>query len=184
MTNYEGFSKEELDSFINAAKRLASKSVLTSVISIIENAGGNAHELIEDIKKHMLDYAGYVQCTFKEITWKLNISLSIVEKGYRTSIDIPNESYAQDLFDQYNVLKRIAVAYWQQFLEDNAGLYKRICDQCPGTDFSRLIIDPDNPTTMYFDPNSSKRIGIFCYYMDENGRPFYKVTDKKQIEKS
>jgi hypothetical protein len=111
-----------------------------------------------------------LQCEFDEITYKLNISLTICKRDYKADISVPPGGYAKDLFDKYNFLKSIAVAYWSQFREDNKALFERICNYRKDIDWTELIIDPKSPTTLYFDPNSDVRIGIFPYYVDENGR--------------
>ncbi len=178
----ESFSSEEVDSFINMGKIIASKVVLTMLTTVIEE-GPIKHsldqkecaKLVKKIKATMpYNYAGFVQCSFKEIPFSLNISLSLVNKGYKTDVHIPHADYTSDLFEKYNLLKQLAVAYWRQYAEDNSALFKRICNYRADIDFSNLIIDPQNPTTLYLDPQSEKRVGIFCYYVDQNGKPFYK----------
>ncbi len=178
----ESFSSEEVDSFINMGKIIASKVVLTMLTTVIEE-GPTKHsldqkecaKLSKKIKATMpYNYVGFVQCSFKEIPFSLNISLSLVNKGYKTDVHIPHADYTSDLFEKYNLLKQLAVAYWRQYAEDNSALFKRICNYRADIDFSNLIIDPQNPTTLYLDPQSEKRVGIFCYYVDQNGKPFYK----------
>ncbi len=177
----EKFSDAEINNFITMGKQIAGKSVLTAVIDVVAEgppkgfSKKRAERLIRNIKKLIpYDYSGFVQCAFNEIPYTLNISLSRVDKNYRTDIDIPHESYAKDLFQQYDFLKNTAIAYWRQFVGENPDLYKKICDYRPDVDFNEISVDINNPTTMYFDINSSTRIGIFCYYVDNEGKPFYK----------
>lgn len=177
----ENFSEEEINKFITMGKQLASKSVLSMLISVIEEGpakGLDAREcekLVKKIKAKMpYNYCGFVQCSFDETPFLLNISLSLVDAAYKTEVDIPDVRYTADLYQKYNFLKNTAVAYWRQFAEDNKELYDRICNYRADVDFGQLIIDTKNPTSMYFDPCSAKRIGIFCYYVDQNGTPFYK----------
>lgn len=180
----EKFTPEEIDNFIQMGKRIASKSVLTAIMEVI-NEGPTKHgldkkeaaKLCKLITKMMPHKdSGYTQLEFTEVPHKLNLCLSIVQKGYRTDIDIPDLRYATDLFEQYNFIKALAVAYWKQFSEDYNALFRRICNYRADLNLADLVIDPTNPTALYFDPNSAKRIGIFAYYVDSNNRPFYKRT--------
>ena len=175
------FSEDEVNDFINSGKKLASKAVLSALICVIKEGSAKnlsadeATRLTKKIEKLMpYNYSGFVQCAFKETSYLLNICLSLVDKDYKTDIDIPHASYARDLFQQYDFLKNIAVAYWKQFCEEQPELLKRIADYRRDVDFSQLIIDPNNPTTMYFDPECARRVGLFAYYVDQQGRPFYK----------
>lgn len=173
------FSQDEITNFITMGKQLAGKTVLTSLIKVLEEGPQKGFSspvrLIKKIKKLIpYNYVGFVQCSFVEINFLLNVSLSLVERKYVTDIDIPSGDYAEDLFQKYNFLKNIASAYWRQFCEENKDLFKKICDYRSDIDFSALVVDPNNPTTMYFDPDCAYRVGIFCYYVDRDGRPFYK----------
>jgi hypothetical protein len=182
------FNRDEINNFITMGKQLASKAVLSALVCVLrENgpvddiAGKSAREkesarLIKKIEKLMpYDYSGFVTCSFKEIPYILNITLSLVNRDYKTDIDIPHESYAKDLFEQYNFLKNIACAYWRQFSEENPTLIERIAKHRPDVDFNSLVVDQNSPTTLYFDANCPRRIGLFCYYTHE-GRTFYKKT--------
>lgn len=169
------FSSEEIASFVTLGKRLAGKAVLSMVIDLAR-AHGASKQLTKRLTKAIpFDCSGFIQCSFTEIPYKLNVSLSIVDKDYRTSIDIPHADYVNDLYTKYNFLKDIAQAYWSQFAEENAGLYKELVVLCADVDFSKLHSEESNPTTMYFDASSAKRIGIFCYYVNEAGAPLRKV---------
>lgn len=171
------FSDDEVAKFINLGNVLASKSVLHALCHVLHDGRDKkvGHELVKKVTELMpYDYSGHSSISFHEIPYKLNIFLSLVDRNYRTDIDIPSEDYSKDLYEQYNFLKKVAVAYWKQFSEENPDLLKEISIHRPDLDFTSLIIDANNPTTMYFDPECSKRIGIFCCYVDEKGVPFYK----------
>lgn len=175
------FTDDEVTKFITMGKQLASKSVLSAVICILREGpekgkdAGESTRLIKKIEKLMpYDYSGFVQCAFNETPLLLNISLSLVARDYRTDVNVPHESYANDLFGKYDFLKNIAAAYWKQFNEEQPELMKRVADYRPDIDFSNLIVDENNPTTLFFDPECKMRLGIFCYYVDQHGRPFYK----------
>lgn len=182
----EKFSDNEINSFINMAKILAGKPVLTLVMEVIKEANtvkkGNTSEnqrecdrICKLIEKAMpYNYTGFTQCEFDEMKFKLNITLSIVKRGYKTDIAIPDAKYAQDLLKQYKLLKELAHGFWAQFAEDNKSLYERICKFCGSMDMSKLTVPDDNPTVMYFDECNGTNVGIFAYYVDEEGRPLRK----------
>lgn len=175
------FSSEEIDNFINVGKKLASKVVLAAVKHVINEgpekglSDETAKKLCKKIDKRCPEQGvGNVGLSMTEIPFTLCICLSIVNKGYKTDIDIPSPAYAHALFEQYNFLKQTAKAYWAGFREQYPLLFDKICEYRKDVDFSELVVDSENPTTMYFDALSKKRIGIFCYYKDQNGIPFYK----------
>ena len=177
----KGFTSAELNSFIGAGKTLASKAVLSMLIALVNEGPsrgcGPSTRLAKKIKQRMpCSYSGYASIKFDETPHVLNVSLSLVDKDYRTQIEVPSDKYARDLFAQYNFLKGVAVAYYKQFSEEQPALMAKIAAYLPDVDFSELRIDSANPTTMYIDPFASKRVGIFCYYT-LNGQPLYKHVD-------
>ncbi len=178
------FSTAEIENFIKLGKVMTSKAILSAVVCVVMEgpskgfARDEADRLKKKIEKLITEKgAGYTQVAFRETSMKLNICLSLVDRQYKTDISIPSTDYARDLFRQYDFIKNTAVAYWRQFAQENPSLYKRICDYRSDVDFSELTIDEKNPTTLYFDPACAKRVGIFCYYVDEDGNAYYK---KKQ----
>lgn len=175
------FSDEETQQFINAGGKIAGKPVLSALICVIEE--GPAKGLSSDESKRIcerlrklipFDFCMPAQIEFRETPYKLNITLSLVARTYRASVDVPSDAYAQDLYKQYDFLKAVAIAYWRQFVEENETLFKRICSYRTDIDFTHLIVDAENPTTLYFDPACAKRIGIFNYWLSPNGQPLYK----------
>jgi hypothetical protein len=175
------FSQQEIDGIIKTGKIMASKAVLSMLISVIEEGkekgfdSAECDKLVKLIRGRMpYDYCGFVQCEFEETDFKLNISLTLAERGYKAEISVPDAKYAQDLYSQYNFLKGVAVAYWQQFVEDYNALYKRICAYRKDVDFSVLTIDAASPTTLFFDPKSKMRVAVFPYYTNAQGQPLRK----------
>jgi hypothetical protein len=174
------FSKSEIDDFIAMGKVLASKPVLSALIELINESPERGFDkkesdrLVKKISKLMpYKFAGHTSISFKEVPHILNLSLVIAPKDYKVITDIPHESYAADLYKQYDFLKNIAVAYWCQFSQDHSEVYKRVCDYRSDIDFSNLIVDPELPTTLYWDPESAKRVSLFSYYT-LNGKPYYR----------
>jgi len=175
------YGKDEIDRFITMGKQLAGKVVLGALIWVIEEGPkkGKSAATAKKLVRRITDlipypYSGFLQIFFKEIPYRLNISLSLTPRDYKTAIDIPHDSYAKEMFDKYDFLRNTATAYWQQFSEENSQLLGQICNYRSDVDFTSLVTDADNITTMYFDPDAAKRIGILCYYVDENGKPFYR----------
>lgn len=175
------YSQEEIDGIIKMGKTMASKAVLSMLVSVIEEGPDRGYDpaeckkLVKLVRKRMpCNYSGFLQCEFAEIDFKLNISLTLATRDYQAEISIPDAKYAGDLFRQYNFLKSIAIAYWQQFVEDYNALYKRICQYRSDVNFSELTVDTASPTTMYFDPNSKARVGILPYFVSADGKPLRK----------
>lgn len=175
------YSQEEITAIIKMGKVMASKAVLMMLISVIEEGPGRGlsdeecKTLVRLVKQRMTyDYCGFLQCDFDETEYKLNISLTLAEKDYVADISVPDVKYAKDLYDKYNFLKSIAIAYWTQFTEDHNALFKRICAYRADINFAELVVDPKSPTTLYFDQDSKKRVGILPYWVDAQGRALRK----------
>jgi hypothetical protein len=172
----ENFSDAELESFINMGAQLASKSVLTAVAFILREANTPRGDKLARKVERLIpyNYSGYMQCTFTETPYKLNVCLSIVQRDYQCDVSVPNEDYAKDLYKKYTFLKNVAVAYWRQFSEQYPKLVKQIAEHRSDIDWAELVIDKASPTTLYFDPASARRVGLFCYYVDPQGNPLRK----------
>jgi hypothetical protein len=180
------FSETEVQNFIKLGGVLASKAVLTYVQEVVAECAavkeGDRKEIEKErdricklIKKTMeFENCGFTQCEFNEIKYKLNISLVLVDAGYRTDIAIPDASYARELIKQYGFLKEVAHAFWNQYIQTHKTLYERISKFCGGMCLDRLIVPANNPTVMYFDECNRRNIGIFAYYVDEQGNPLRK----------
>jgi len=173
------YTKEQLEWIMDVSNKVSEKTVLNLLISTVEEGPalgqGPCDELVTKIREKItIGFCGYLQCEFEEIKHRLNVSLTMVEKNYVASIDVPSDKYAQDLYAKYQLLKIIATAYWGQFYKDNTELLAEVAQYRPEVDFSTLHCDTESPTTLYFDPNSKFRVGIFPYYVDKNGKLLYK----------
>ncbi len=183
----EKFSQTEIENFITLGKQLASKAVITALINVVKDGPGKnksvaeCNRLVKKLGTKMpYNYCGYVQCEFKETPHKLNISLSIVPKTYEPDIEVPSQDFASEIFTKYEFLKKTATAYYLQFCEENTELFKRIIAYRDDLDLSELVIDEKSPATMYFDPESTTRIGVFPYWINgATGQPFRKDPTKK-----
>jgi hypothetical protein len=175
------YSENEIEDFVNLEKRLASKPVLTSVMEVIREGpekgldAKEAERICERITS-LMPYpdTAYVSVSFTETDFSLGLSLTIVDKNYRTDIDLPHQDYVRDTYDKYDLLKQCASAYWTKFCFDNKDLFNRIADYRKDVDFSVLHMDPENPTTLYFDPESRRRIGIGGFYIGTDNKIYFK----------
>lgn len=174
------FTAEEIDQFISMGASLTSKAVLSAAVEVLKE--GPAHGFPAKTSKRLVRQVeaampckgvGFVSCEFREIPEILAIHLVIVPRDYKAEVDIPHADYAQDLFAQYNFLKNLASAYWAQFVEQNQELYTEMCEYRADVNWT-LTVDPNSPTTMYFDPASAKRVGLFAAYRTPAGQMMYK----------
>lgn len=173
----KNFSEQEIDDFIHMAKKITCKAVLTHVCEILKTVEHtDAPRLIARLEKLMPVAAGCIIVDLAQIEMKLNISLSICPRDYVASIPVPDDpGFKQDLYSQYDAVKKLAVQYWRQFSEDEADLVTQIAAACPNVNFDELVIGSGTAnTTLYFDETCPKRCGIFPYYTDLSGRPFVK----------
>ena len=169
------FSKDEIREFINMARTLTAKAVFSALVAVVKATPESQarDSIIKQLEKLMPSTIGYVQCEFDDFEFKLNITLCLVPRTYITRIGIPSEQYKNDLYAKYNMLKKLAIAYWRQVVKDYPTLVDSIAALRPDVNFENLVIDVENPSTMYFDSMCSHRIGIFCYYVDQNGKAYY-----------
>lgn len=180
------FSEKEIDDFIQLGRILSSKSVLSGLIEVLKEGPSRgfstpeSDRLVKRITALMpCAYSGFTNIEITGMDIRLNLSLTICEKDYVTAVDGPDDpEFIKDLYAQYNFLKNTASAYWKQFCQEQPDIYNRICQYRTDIDFSELVVDTDSPTTMYFDPLCTKRIGILAYYVDKNGKPYMKRTKK------
>jgi len=177
----EKYSVDEIQEFMELGAKVANMAVIKSLQAVIDMYVAKGKDAAEgaEIKQALgatLKYPqpSYLQVEFRETDMKLNICLTIVDRDYRTSIDIPSHDYADDLFKSYDALKQYAVAYWHAYMEEYKVIVDRLKAFIPEIDFNKMKMNKDNPTTLYFDEACPKRIGVFCYYVNSKGQPFYK----------
>lgn len=175
-----GFSDEDVNQFVNMAQTMASKSVLTHICDILAEAPDRgyaaADRLIERVEKAKPNnFSGYTHIDITGMDIKLHISLTICPNDYKAEIEVPpDDAFIKDLYGQYNFIKQLAVAYWQQFQRENTDLFDRIKQARPDVDFTELKISSPDATTLYFDKECSRRIGLLPYYVDKHGKPLRK----------
>ncbi len=188
-------TEEEKQKMAATASAFACKPVLCALISFVEEyvkSPKSKKMLVNRIKNHMVQTV----CANLSVELdeqynergaiKLHIGLSLVERTYVAAIDLPTLEFKEELFGFYNYVKLLATSYWKAMLAipDVAKLVHDInaaVDDLPKDEnvetnkpqIEQLIIDPLNATTLYFDPRSAKRVGIFPWYT-RNGQPIRK----------
>jgi len=173
----EKFSETEIDDFINMGTKLTSKAVLSAALEVLRTSThADAPRLIERFTRLIPQAAGVIIVDLNGLDMKLNIALSICPRDYIADIMVPDDpSFKKDLYSQYDLLKNLAMAYWKQFTEDNAGLITQMKECCPTANFDELTVGiGDANTTLFFDDACEKRAGVFPYYTDKNGLPYVK----------
>jgi hypothetical protein len=168
------YSQSEMMNIIKTGIEMSAKPVLEAAsLNLREHGYADLAERVMGMCP--VKNTGYMSCTIDEVDLVLNISLCVVKKDYKSSISIPHEKYANDLFANFNALKQMATAYWLQFQNDNADLVKEIHNIDPNC---ALVVDEANPTTMYFGRDYPYRVGIFCYYTDPKTGQHYVNKNK------
>lgn len=153
----------------------AGKAVLAAAVCALNGVGATASpSLVKLVEAKMpSERPACITCEFAETSCKLQIYLSLVARDHRAEASVPNEEYAMDLYKKYNTAKDFAIAFWRQFEVDNPAIFARIKAGRPDLDWV-LRVDPDSPTTLFFDPDCVFRAGIFCLPVDSQGRPLVK----------
>jgi len=172
---------EEIAKYTNMAHIMVSKAILSSVVHVLEekkDKSATDEAEIRDIagvlEEKMCKHPGCLGLEFDDHDkMVLQIYLTVVKKGYVATIDVPSAEYAHDLYRQYDLVKRLALTYWKHFQMTNVELMERCAKLRPDLTFD-LEIDRDNATTLYFDPLSPSRMGVFPMYVDKKGQPYFK----------
>ena len=172
------FSEAEIQQFITMGKALAGRAVcgLLEKYVLSGDDNGERSKIIAKLRNVSPKEVGKVEIEFEEPELadelRLIICLSLVENKYKTDIVVPNAKYQKDLYEQYNFLKGIALAYYRQFAETHKALFERIKKFLPEMDLNELVVDPDSPTTMFIESEFQHRIGILAFYVGKDGKPF------------
>lgn len=171
----------------NAARRAADPNYKSLDIAIRDTPESEARRRVAEAealcaeidKATLFPVPGYTSVEMEETKWSLNISLVLVPADYKTVIDVPSHDYINDIFARYDFSKQVAKAYWSTFHEKNGDLIKRIEKHC-GRELGPLEeVVPDGAeagTTLCWFTEVPYRVGVFCYYVDENGRPMIKKS--------
>jgi hypothetical protein len=175
------YTNEEIQGFMEIGAKVANMVIVRSLESLIDfqvSRGGDAAEAttiktaVSKTLKHPAP--AYIQTEFKETDLKLNICLLLVDRDYKTEIDIPSSDYSQDLYKAYDALKQYAIAYWHSYIEEYGAIVDKLRKFIPDVNFDKLQMNENNITTLFLHEDCPKRIGIFCYYVNSRGELFYK----------
>jgi len=198
------FTPEEVDDFINLGSKLSAKTVLATLKETVKwavnsaAADGPADEVAvadklarrqkicdalcaEIDSATPYDFCGFTQIEMEETKWKINVSLALVDIDFKTVIDVPSQDYINDIFARYDFAKKVAGAYWGTFREKHPNLIKRI-EEFIGFELGPLreIIPPgvQAGTTMCWHEEVPKRVGVFCYWVNQHGQPMVRKSRK------
>jgi len=167
-------SPEEIQYYLGVAVRLANKPISYALIALLQEYGAKdpsrAGELKAEVKKRISDKElGFFKIEVDEHKYVINICLDLVNRNYKVFARVPHEKYSAGIHEFYGILRKTAQDYWCHYRMEHADLVRQIDEFFPEIDFSELHVDPDNNLTLYFCPNSIKRVGINITYMDNEG---------------
>lgn len=177
-------TKEELENFAQLGYKISSKVIVYALMELVKHYSQFLDEkrtqvYYDRLITRIMACAHHKECTplqlgFKETEYKLNMCLSVVPKDHKIEIDIPSDAYRGDIFDHIRTLLNFAVVYWKQFAIEQSALISDIVDALPDVDLADLKQDAQSSCNLFWCPNAPLRVGVFCYYVDKDGRPLRK----------
>lgn len=184
----EKYTDEDIDRFIDRAKRLASKAVLHTLIELVKYTGGktssdtnptHVKSLIKKINKRKpYDYSESVVVEFNEIKQKLHMSLTLAPADYDSTVDIPHESYTQEICTWRSFLVTTAQTYWKYFIISFPELHTELKKFIP--EWTGELTIASNGTSLYFTEECPFRVSVFCRYVDESTNTVYWKKQQKK----
>lgn len=174
---------EEIDKFIDQAKKKASKAVLHALMETIKHKAGPADDqkvksLIRKISKRKpYDQCEAIIIEFNEIKQKLHMSLTLTPADYDHAVDLPHESYTGQICTWRAYLVKIAHHYWKSFAMMFPEVVASVKEFLPEWD-GGLTIAP-NQLSLYFVEDAPLRVGVFCRYFDDTTNTTYWKGQKK-----
>jgi hypothetical protein len=184
------YSDEEIENYMLMAPKLANKVIISYLIYIIKEdnpligtknyVSQNPSKLIKELKKLIsFNYSAHFSLGFEEDdSIKVNVSLSIGERDYQPVAFLASKEYETALYGNYDLLKSIAVLYWDDFRIQNKKLMDKIDAYRPDIDFCDLKIgvkisgsDKIDTTKLYFEnaEKMEKMISIYVFHTDKKG---------------
>jgi hypothetical protein len=109
---------------------------------------------------------GYLSLGNQDSEVFINLTLGLVPSDHVTETMVPDESYADDLYEKYNLLKQFALSCWDSLQSAYPNLMKLLKREIDSTDFTKLNI---SGTTLYFNENVGTRVGIVSFYTNKKG---------------
>lgn len=154
-------------------KTMASNAASKTVLHIIAKAliAKNCQGVADRVAAFAFTHCSSVSISFEYEggTWKVCSSLTPTSADYKNDIALP-PSFTKfgELIEQFNLLKLVAVTYWEHFKTEHADLYKEIKAILGDLDIVEVT---DNLTVMRFENAlDADRIGIFSYIVDPTGK--------------
>ena len=122
--------------------------------------------LIDHIRHTAPTTATRIALSLHDTDHTLYLALSIVPRTYTYGeIYLPNDEYLKDIAVYRQAIRKLAQAYWAQYVADNPQIYDDLCAFDSGTDFSSLHEEGD---TLYFNSQCEHRMGVFHYWDNTN----------------
>lgn len=179
----EKYTDEDIDRFIDLAKKFASKPVLHTLIELVKHKLGPDSQQTKSLTKKIIKRKAYDQCQsfaieFNETPQKLHIGLTMAPADYDSTVDIPHESYTEAVCARRAFLVNIARQYWKSFTlmypEVVAGIRRAI----PSWDGE--LTPASNGTSLFLTEDCPYRVSVYCWYFDETtGAAYWKKQQKK-----
>lgn len=170
----ETSKKENLDcdeqSFDDTQDRKLTKAQMKDRTRLYKKVLGKVSRL------EVSDFTGYQEMKFMDIDnkneYRLRLQLAVVDAEHEMVLHIPpvanHEKMVRQIFTFIDRFIPMTIQYYQlatmqsKIINDLANFYSEM-------DMSLPKINKNN-RTMYFDPTSSKRIGIVAYFVDNDGK--------------
>lgn len=179
MADSSEITEEDMNNFIDRAKKIASKAVLHTLVELIKHNGGNEALCRKVLKRKPYDYCKSVVFEFNETPQKLHMSLTMAPADYDSTVDIPHESYTEKICTWRAALVVMAQNYWKYFSLTYPELVENIKKAVENWN-GQLNIAP-NGTSLYFTESCPYKVSVFCVYSDERTNTMYwKKTTKKK----
>lgn len=188
---YNGMSDADKFKMIQGTKELQKQSQMYAakvVHDLYYLTCNKDEELKTELDKVLpFDKVGYMLGGFKDTKDKPVFQLYIVPKEYNLEVYSPPR-YVQSVYNALGFLLQCAQMYHVVMAQTNPQLINRMRELRPDVDFMLLKNDEKNKSTLYFDANLDKRIGVSCIWIDEKdniiGEPNKQLSDIIRNESS
>lgn len=163
------YTPEEIEEFKSFATRLVSRPIVEYAAMLFEGT-----PLAERVRARCpYDKTAFLECAFEGCPLRLVITLGIVPKTHVVRERVPTDEAIKEFHEKCNLIRLIAIGYWQEFIEKNSALHEQMCAALPDVDLNELVSHGESAVMLTFAGNTvnEKCIGIITYYVDEEGRP-------------
>lgn len=182
ITKRAGMSDEDAKKAADAINAISSKIVIKFLLDFIDNyCANNEHDcelknkVVSNIKKIPVhNFVGFREVSFKNIpgiSWRTQ--LSIVNKDDEIDLQVPDDKdIIAQIFHGIDHIAMTATAYYQKVIVDNPDIINDL-GELIHFNCGRLEINKNN-RSMYIDEDYKYRIGVLCYTVGPDGKPFEK----------